>query len=63
MDSPCKLCQDRHPHCHGACEKYAAFRAACDAANARRRAEIESLEAVLISKSRLTKINHLKGRK
>ena len=25
VTQPCKDCPDRHPHCHGKCERYAAF--------------------------------------
>lgn len=36
--SPCKGCPDRSPGCHSGCEKYADFRAECDAyIEARRR--------------------------
>lgn len=31
VQSPCKDCPDRETGCHGKCEKYAAFRAECDA--------------------------------
>ena len=30
LPSPCKDCPDRADHCHGKCEKYAAFRAKLD---------------------------------
>lgn len=25
LESPCKNCPDRNPHCHSTCEKYIAF--------------------------------------
>lgn len=50
MKQPCKDCPDRALHCHSACEKYAAFRAEVDAANARRREALDSLDAIITSK-------------
>ena len=35
MTAPCKDCADRHPLCHGECERYRAF----DAQNQERRAK------------------------
>lgn len=55
MLSPCKDCRERKPHCHGSCDQYAAFRAACNAANARRRAELDSLDTIITSKRRMAK--------
>ena len=31
IPSPCKNCPEQADHCHGKCEKYAAFRAKIDA--------------------------------
>lgn len=41
VQSPCKDCPDRKEFCHGKCEKYAAFRAACDAQAEERKNERE----------------------
>ncbi len=55
MKAPCKDCQDRAPHCHGGCQKYAAFKASKEAENARRRAECDSLDAIITSKMHMVK--------
>ena len=39
LRAPCKDCPDRHPECHGRCEKYLAFRAERDKYNEARRIE------------------------
>lgn len=39
MTSPCKGCSARVLHCHSSCSKYAAYRQALDAANAKAAAE------------------------
>ena len=30
MKAPCHDCPDRHPHCHGICERYRKYRAERD---------------------------------
>lgn len=63
MNAPCKDCQDRAPHCHGQCPKYAAFKAAKEAENARMREEYEAESTVIKSKLRMMHLsNHRKRR-
>lgn len=56
---PCKKngidCPKRCPGCQPRCKDYIDFRAGCDADNARRRAEVESTENVILSKRRMAK--------
>ena len=63
MPAPCKDCPDRAPHCHGRCPKYAAFKASKDKANARRREESDSLDAIITSKMHMVKNSDKKKRR
>lgn len=46
MTQPCYHCPDREMGCHGRCERYAAYRAKLDEANAKRDLERSAKEAV-----------------
>ena len=68
MKAPCKGCPDRttgenRKPCHMTCEKYAAFKASKDKANARRREESDSLDAIITSKMHMVKNSDKKKRR
>lgn len=58
MNAPCKDCTDRAPRCHGRCPKYAAFKAAKEAENARMREEYEAENTVIKSKLRMLYVSN-----
>lgn len=39
--SPCKGCEERHPHCHSACERYQTYRSELEKSKAERHAKID----------------------
>lgn len=66
--SPCKGCQDRttgdhSTGCHSTCERYAAFVAAKDAENKRRRMYNQVYTAVVVGKLRLRDVAPTGGNK
>ena len=67
MKPPCKQegidCPDRCPGCQGKCPKYAAFKAAKEEANARRRAECEATDTISTSKLRMVKVINQRKRR
>ena len=46
VQGPCKDCTERHQHCHGSCEKYAKFRAKCEALSEERQRKREVDECI-----------------
>lgn len=55
MNAPCKDCPERALHCHGACERYAAYKQARNEANARRMAETAAADATIRGVERIAK--------
>lgn len=55
MQPPCKDCPERAPHCHGACERYAAYKQAKAEANARYHAEQVAIGISIDSKRHMVK--------
>lgn len=59
--SPCLNCPDRHPYCHGKCDKYISYRAKLDEINAIKLKEHENdpealiIELLLRRKKRIRK--------
>ena len=45
MNSPCKDCQDRHAHCHSACNRYGEYAAMLEKICAQRLAEVAAYAA------------------
>jgi len=55
MNAPCKDCPERAPHCHAACERYAAYKQAKAEASARYQAEMAAVGVVIDSKRHMAK--------
>ena len=46
MTSPCKDCQDRHAHCHSACNRYGEYAAMFEKIRAQRLADAALLHGI-----------------
>lgn len=55
MKQPCYNCPDREVGCHGKCERYTAYRAEIDALKAKRKAEMDIVDAIQDAKRRRNK--------
>lgn len=53
--APCKDCQERALHCHGACARYAAYKQAKEEASARQRAEMDAVDITIRGVERIAK--------
>lgn len=62
MNAPCKDCPERALHCHGTCERYAAYKRAKDAEIARRMADTAAADTTIRGVERIAKARRQKRR-